>query len=91
METGVAPGSMTRSVGDGKRKEGKELPVGDARHDLGLNILLDSGPRFAVLGRLGGQQLAQVARLDRRDDVAGVEGVEVGDDWSELRIFFFGI
>jgi hypothetical protein len=55
--------------------------VGDARHDLGLDVLLDGGPRLAVLGRLGGQQLAQVAGLDRRDDVAGGEGVKVGDDW----------
>lgn len=56
-------------------------PVGDAGHDLGFNVLLDVGPRLAVLGGLAGQQLAQVAGLDGRDDIAGGEGVEVGDDW----------
>lgn len=54
--------------------------MGDAWEDLGLDVVLDGGPWLAVLWGFGGEELAQVAGLDGRDDVAGWEGVEVGDD-----------
>lgn len=40
------------------------IPVGDARHDLGLDVGLDGWPGFAFLGCLGGEDLAQVAGFD---------------------------
>jgi hypothetical protein len=62
--------------------EGRVLPVGDARHDLGLDVGLDVLPGLAFLGRLRGEELAEVAWLDLGDDVALGDGVEVvGDLW----------
>ncbi len=54
--------------------------MGDAREDLGVHVGVDGGPGLAVLGGFGGEEFAQVAGLDGRDDVAAGEGVEVGDD-----------
>ena len=60
---------------------GGGLPVGDARHYLGLDVGLDRLPVLAFLRCGGGEDLAQVARFDFGDDVALGDGVEVVDDW----------
>ncbi len=53
----------------------------DPRQDLGLNVLLDVGPRLAVLGRLAREQLPEVAGLDGRHHRSVAQGAIVLDNW----------
>lgn len=55
--------------------------MGDARHDLGLNVGLDGLPFLTFLRSFGRQDLAQVARFDFGDHIALSDGVKVFDDW----------
>jgi hypothetical protein len=55
-------------------------PVCYARHDFGLNILVDVFPRLPFLGSLPGEQRPQIAWPDRRDYISRTEVVKVVDD-----------
>lgn len=52
----------------------------DPGHYLGFDVFLDCIPLLAVLGRAGGEQLAQVTRRDIGDDSAGIDRIIVVDD-----------
>ncbi len=52
----------------------------DPGHYLGFDVFLDRSPLLAMLGRAGGEELAQVARRDIGDDSAGIDCVIVVDD-----------
>lgn len=52
----------------------------DPGHYLGFDVFLDCSPLLAMLGRAGGEELAQVPRRDIRDDSTGIDCIIVVDD-----------
>lgn len=77
--------SESVSLGDGRYDLAVNLPVSQARHDLGFNILLDIRPGLAIFGCLLWQELLQVTRLDIGYDAAVFNGIVVLDNlvkWS---------
>jgi len=53
------------------------IPMGQPRHDLILDVLLDVFPRFPILGSLGGQYLPEIAWFYRRDHGTFLYSIEV--------------
>jgi hypothetical protein len=54
-------------VAAGAGEEGHEArtrPVGDTREDLGLDVIVDGGPRLWVVGGCGGEKRAEIAWFD---------------------------
>ena len=61
----------------------------DARHDLGLNVLLDVGPWLALVRGFAGQQLPQIAWLDGRHNFPSSDVVIVADDCARRYYFIY--
>lgn len=88
VEAGAGEGgrvqlAQQRGVRGRAGEEGEEvgrLPVRQPGDDLAVDILADHVPGLALLRRRFGQNLAQVARLDLRDDAVVCDVLIVVDD-----------
>lgn len=61
----------------------RDIPVGQAGHDLGLDILLDIRPFLTHFGRAIGKQLLEISGFDGGEHTAVLDSVVVLDYWFQ--------
>lgn len=59
----------------------RDIPVSQAGHDLGLDILLDIRPFLSHFRRAIGKQLLEISRFDGGEHTTVLDSVVVLDDW----------